>query len=101
MCYTWHNYINEKHAKKKSMDHKAEGSANKYALVIHNADNIRQGDYINTDTAISNLAHTHGSKVEFSPGDYARWIQMQNPELVRQKTQSNHTSNQFFGLLGD
>ncbi|EMS60986.1 hypothetical protein TRIUR3_20151 [Triticum urartu] len=82
MCYTWHNYINEKHAKKKSMDHKAEGSANKYALVIHNADNIRQGDYINTDTAISNLAQTHGSNVEFSPGDYARWIQMQNPELA-------------------
>ncbi|KAF7104346.1 hypothetical protein CFC21_105249 [Triticum aestivum] len=82
MCYTWHNYINEKHVKKKSMEYKAEGSANQYAIVRHNPDSTRRADYINTDTAVSNLAHTQISNTEFSPGDYARWIQMQNPELA-------------------
>ena len=80
MCYTWHNWQNEKHGKKEAMEHKAEGSANQYALVSHNPETTRRGEYTNADT--SNLAQTHKSIIEFSPGDYARWIQMQNPELA-------------------
>ncbi|XBH92039.1 hypothetical protein VPH35_083261 [Triticum aestivum] len=72
MCYTWHNYQNEIHMKKKAIETKAERSANQYTIE----------EQINPDIAIGHLTQTPSSNVDFSPGDYARWIQMQNPELA-------------------
>lgn len=37
VCYTRHNYVNVKHAKR-AIEDKAEGSANMYAVVTHNPD---------------------------------------------------------------
>ncbi|KAM3352639.1 hypothetical protein ACQJBY_024086 [Aegilops geniculata] len=82
MCYTWHNYQNEIHAKKKAIETKAEGSANQYAIVRHTQVVTRKEEQVNPDIAIGHLTHTPSSTVDFSPGDYARWIQMENPELA-------------------
>lgn len=82
MCYTWHNYQNEIRTKKKAIETKAERSANQYTIVRHTLVVPRKEEQINPDIAIGHLTHTPSSNVDFSPGDYARWIQMQNPELA-------------------
>ena len=74
MCYTWHNYKNEMHAKKKAIESRAEGSANQYAIVKHTPVVTRKEEHINPDIAIGHLTQTRSSSVDFSPGDYAHWI---------------------------